>query len=131
MEKSGLEVFFEKFKTIEKKNLTRNERNYYCAILETLLEYTKGGVHDDKFLQELFKIPSSDWDLFFRKINILDRNYRKKHKEVYGCYELFKLGKKQDISKLKKASKSNKQISSKKFIKSLIKLDNSSVNGSK
>lgn len=124
-ENTRLERLFSKFKAITKKNLTRKERLYYCTALEATLEYIKSDICSDNFIDEFLKIPSTDWELFFNKVNILDRNYRSKFKEVYSCYKLFKLGKKQEISELKKETTDDEKLTGKKFVKSLIKLLNS------
>lgn len=122
MEEKLIEKFFKEFKTITKKNLTRKERSYYCASLEAILQHIKGDARYDLLLKEILSVPITDWYDFFHKINILDRNYRRKFEEVYGCYQFFKSGEK--ITE-KQKTELDKPISSKKFIKSLIKLINS------
>lgn len=107
---SKLIDFFENFKTNTRKNLSRKERTYYLSVLEELL-----GNLNIVNIFSIQNIPWDYWELFFEKINILDRNYRYKYKTVYDCYKAVH----SVYKKLEPRKKSSKRISNKKFIKSI------------
>lgn len=111
-----LERFFKDFIAIDKKNLNRKERSFYLLKLENLLSLSPKG---SSAVSELINIPEESLELFFKKTCILDRNYRKKYKTVFECYEHFIKHRKEYTKITSLADKKEVKLSNKKFIKKI------------
>lgn len=107
----NISTFFKEFLKIGKKNLSRREKSFYLTNLDTIVKLS---LEQLSIPDTIDQVPIDYWNGFFNKINILDRNYRRKYKYAYSIYSVLKHN---TTNKTKTYS-----YSSKKFIKSITSL---------